>query len=276
MAKRLSDSDMWNRDWFLNLKNGKYQLFCLYLRDHCDHAGVWNPAFKRFEQSTGFRINPNDYLSMINNDRIRVHVLENGKWWLTGFIEDQYKNGMVLNMNFNPMKGVFNSLRANKVPYESYGYKLRDSESSPTLSESSPRSKDQDQDNVFNYTSISSNNKINKNGNIHSPAALRISKILYQKILETGTTMKPPNLNDWAVEVQKLHDIDKKPWDLINKIMRNALKDLFWNKMLRSTKKLRKHICSGQFDKFMPAEFLTDEEYEVELQKILDAEQNNG
>jgi hypothetical protein len=99
--------------------------------------------------------------------------------------------------------------------------------------------------------------------------AYRISFILYKKISESKTTMKRPDLSTWAVHIKNLHEIDKKPWDLINKIMRNALNDDFWGKILRSTKKLRDHILSGKFDKFIPDEYRTDEEYETELKKII-------
>lgn len=123
MAKRFSDSDLWNRDWFLNLE-GRHQLFCLYLRDICDHAGVWNPAFKRFEQSTGFRVNPEEYLKACNSpESVRIIVLANGRWWITGFIEDQYKT-KTMNESNAAHRGIINSLRFNNVPYLSCGYEI--------------------------------------------------------------------------------------------------------------------------------------------------------
>jgi hypothetical protein len=120
MALRFSDRELWDRDWFLSLE-GKHQLFCLYLRDHCDHAGIWQPSFKRFEQSSGFRIKPEEYLEAVNCDCVRIIVLENGRWWITGFIADQYKTYQ-LNESNNAHKGIINSLRINLVPFESMGY----------------------------------------------------------------------------------------------------------------------------------------------------------
>jgi hypothetical protein len=142
MPKRFSDSELWNRDWFLNLE-GRHQLFCLYLRDQCDHAGVWNPSFKRFEQSTGFRINPSDYISACNKDgAIRIIILENGKWWITGFIEDQYKTKELTPSNY-AYRGVINSLDFNQVPYESIGYKVGDRK---PLEGAKDKDKDKDKD----------------------------------------------------------------------------------------------------------------------------------
>lgn len=122
MSTRLSDSLLWQQDWFLSI-DGKYQLFVLYLRDHCDHAGMWQPAFKMFEITSGFRINKDNFLKSVNSKKTRILVLENGKWWLTGFIEDQYK-GKVLCHAINPHKGVIRQLENNQVPYKSYGYKV--------------------------------------------------------------------------------------------------------------------------------------------------------
>jgi hypothetical protein len=127
---RLSNPSLWDRDWFLDLE-GRFQLFCLYIRDHCNCAGVWQPSFKRFEQATGFRINQSEYLAAANKDeKNRVIVLPSGKWWIVGFIEDQCNSGLTLSPSSNFHKGIINSLEANEVPYLSYGYKLRVSDPS--------------------------------------------------------------------------------------------------------------------------------------------------
>jgi hypothetical protein len=79
-----------------------------------------------FERLSGFRVGLADFLIACNADRPeghkRIEVLPNGKWWLTGFIEDQY--GRDLNRGGNSFKGVEKSLVANKCPYKSYGYNL--------------------------------------------------------------------------------------------------------------------------------------------------------
>lgn len=145
MAIRLVNATIWQRDWFLNL-DGKHQLFVHYLRDHCDHAGVWQPSFKLFEKISGMRIFKDEFLSNVNQDSIRVHILENGKWWLTGFIEDQYKT-LSLNSFNSAHRGVISQLENNQVPYESYGYKVAPSKplASPFVG---AKDKDKDKDNI--------------------------------------------------------------------------------------------------------------------------------
>lgn len=155
MAIRLTNITIWQRDWYLNL-DGKYQLFVHYLRDHCDHAGVWQPAFKLFEKITGFRINQEEFLSTVNSESIRILVLENGKWWLTGFIEDQYRTNE-LSDTINPHKGVINSIDFNRIPYKSYGYNL-------TLRKGTEGVKDKDKDKDKNTVLNSNTNTIQEGG----------------------------------------------------------------------------------------------------------------
>jgi hypothetical protein len=42
MAKRLTDSELWDKEWFMELTP---ELKCLvkYVRDKCSMAGIWNP-----------------------------------------------------------------------------------------------------------------------------------------------------------------------------------------------------------------------------------------
>lgn len=103
----------------------------------------------------------------------------------------------------------------------------------------------------------------------------RISQLLWESIKKSGTEMKPPDLIKWSEEIEKIHRIDKKPWDLINSIMQNARADNFWATVLRSAKKLREHILDGKFDKFIPPEYRTDEQYLADLETVLKTEAGN-
>jgi len=137
MAKRDTDTELWNEDWFLELK-GKGQLFYYYIKDKCDHAGFWRPNFKIFEQSTGFRIRPKDFLDMINTDnttgekkhRERIRVLENGRWWIVGYIAFHFP---VLNINNRYHKSVYETFRKNVtcLNTECYGFEVKDTSKTP-------------------------------------------------------------------------------------------------------------------------------------------------
>ena len=60
---------------------------------------------------------------MCNKDgTIRVLVLNNNRWWITGFIEDQNNGCKIINTSNKYYLGVFRQLENNQVPYLSYGY----------------------------------------------------------------------------------------------------------------------------------------------------------
>lgn len=110
MSKRDTDTEIWDEDWFLELK-GPEMLFWFYVKDRCDHAGFWRPNFKKFERDTGFRINQKSFLENINSDKERIKVLDCGKWFLTGFISFHF-NGK-LNINNRYHKSVFDRFSKN-------------------------------------------------------------------------------------------------------------------------------------------------------------------
>jgi hypothetical protein len=126
MSKRDTDTELWNEDWFLNLE-GKEQLFWFYIKDRCDHAGLWRPNFKMFENISGYRINQTEFIQKCNTDKKRVAVLENGKWLLIGFIPFQYPT---LNLNNNFHKSVYRTVTKNLNNEESMTYKFEVKETS--------------------------------------------------------------------------------------------------------------------------------------------------
>jgi hypothetical protein len=201
MAIRLVNATIWQRDWFLNL-DGKHQLFVHYLRDHCDHAGVWQPSFKLFEKISGMRIFKDEFLSNVNQDSIRVHILENGKWWLTGFIEDQYKT-LSLNSFNSAHRGVIFQLENNQVPYESYGYKVAPSKPLASPYEGA-KDKDKDKD-ISNIQKEGSGEKTNqpKMETIEFPSNLKSSAFqdAWDKWIQCRVEQKKP-LKPTAIKMQ--------------------------------------------------------------------------
>lgn len=114
MSKRDHDTEIWSEDWFLDLSDLE-MLFWYYITDKCDHAGFWRPNFKMFETITGRRINKDDFLKKINTDKDRIIVLENGRWFLSGFISFQYCGKLNLNNRFH--KSIMETFRKN-IPEE--------------------------------------------------------------------------------------------------------------------------------------------------------------
>jgi hypothetical protein len=124
MSKRDHDTEIWSEDWFMELGSTN-QLFWFYIKDRCDHAGFWRPNFKQFEIITGHRVNQKEFLEKCNADKVRILVLECGKWWLTGFIAFHFRG--VLNLSNRFHKSVFDIFSKNITCENTniYGFEIK-------------------------------------------------------------------------------------------------------------------------------------------------------
>tara|TARA_R110002074_G_scaffold295033_1_gene466647 strand:- start:495 stop:1142 length:648 start_codon:yes stop_codon:yes gene_type:complete len=114
MAKRFTDTAKWNEDWFLDLSNS-HKLFWIYVCDNCDHAGVFKPNKRMFELLVGEKIDIVEFFNIVNQNKVRVLELNNGRWYLTGFISFQY--GGKLNDNNRVHKSILALLNKNEITW---------------------------------------------------------------------------------------------------------------------------------------------------------------
>ena len=121
MAKRFTDTMKWNEDWYLDL-NLTQKLFWIYICDNCDHAGIFKPNKRIFEILIGEIIDIDLFLDVVNQDKTRIEILGNGRWYLTGFIEFQY--GAILNPNSQVHKSILKVLNNNDISYSQYNKEL--------------------------------------------------------------------------------------------------------------------------------------------------------
>lgn len=137
MAKRNTDTELWNEDWFIEM-SGRNQLFYFYIKDKCDHAGFWRPNFKHFEKDTGFRVNVKEFLSVVNSEystgeksfKERVRVLDNGRWWLVGYIGFHFP---ILNLNNRFHRSVYDTFTKNVSCEDTtiYDFEVKDTSKTP-------------------------------------------------------------------------------------------------------------------------------------------------
>jgi len=102
MAKRFGDTDIWKKQrWFRKL-SPTYKLAFLYIKDQCDHAGIWNIDCTDLVEDLGIEsFDIDDFILRINTefDKItgkvihkeRIRKLDKGYVWVTGFVQFQYK-----------------------------------------------------------------------------------------------------------------------------------------------------------------------------------------
>lgn len=87
MAKRFSDTEIWDKEWFMTLRPA---IKCLVkiVRDKADLCGLWSPNFTIVSMYLGEKITESDLLSIDNGQQFKK--LPNGKIYCIGFVEFQY------------------------------------------------------------------------------------------------------------------------------------------------------------------------------------------
>jgi hypothetical protein len=85
MAKRLIDSNLFQKDWFLELES-KYQVLYIYIFTHCDVAGIFDPNLRTISKLLNKEFLEEEVLSVFADQLIKIH----DKWVLTKFIKHQY------------------------------------------------------------------------------------------------------------------------------------------------------------------------------------------
>lgn len=110
--KRFTDTNIWDEDWFITMPSN-YKLLWIWIKDKCDHAGLWKPNLKNFEIINGI-VDLDKAMEYFNTlDKDRIVKLENGKFFLPGFFVFQY--GKKLNANNKVHQSVQKVLSSNGV-----------------------------------------------------------------------------------------------------------------------------------------------------------------
>jgi hypothetical protein len=106
MSKRLTDTEIWEQDWYIDLPN-KYKLVWNYVKDKCDNAGIWRPNKSLLQKIIG------EFLQFVNIEKQRIIPLPSGRWFIHGFFIFQY--GEKFSLTSPVHKGALKQLIANGV-----------------------------------------------------------------------------------------------------------------------------------------------------------------
>ena len=112
MAKRFTDTEIWEQDWYIDLPN-KYKLLWNYIKDKCDNVGIWRPNKSILQKIVGEPINFEEFLSFVNLEKERLRVLPSGRWWIKDFFIFQYGNRFSPESNVH--KGALKALVQNGI-----------------------------------------------------------------------------------------------------------------------------------------------------------------
>lgn len=138
MAKRFTDGEIWQKDWFLSLEL-KQKLLVKYIFDNCDCAGVYEISYRTLSNIFGCEITKADFLAIK-----QVKFVAENKIFIEDFIPFQYGVEISeLNEKYSVHKGIIKKL--NKINYfETLNQPLSNS----TFEELQDKDKVKDKDNI--------------------------------------------------------------------------------------------------------------------------------
>lgn len=86
MAKRLSDTGLWERAWFRKL-SPRMKCAWQFLISRCDHAGIWQMDLDSMEFHVGEAVSMSDLVTHLGD---KIQLLDDDKLLVSSFIEFQY------------------------------------------------------------------------------------------------------------------------------------------------------------------------------------------
>jgi hypothetical protein len=107
MAKRLTDTEKWNDDWYISLSND-YRVVWQWLLDNCNHAGICKRSIRLLNLMCNTSISEEVLISMMEG---RIVVKDNN-WFIPKFLKFQYSS---LNSNRPVIISVVKELEKNNL-----------------------------------------------------------------------------------------------------------------------------------------------------------------
>lgn len=105
MAKRYTQTEIWEEDWFLEMPRS-YMLFWFFIKDKCNHAGIWRPNVRYFNTIIDGKISLDQALVYFNYGKERIQILKSGHWFILDFFVFQYGS------SFNTLNKVHKSIES--------------------------------------------------------------------------------------------------------------------------------------------------------------------
>lgn len=87
MAKRFSDTEIWDKQWFMAL-SPKLKCLVNFIRAKCDVAGIWQPNWMLAKTYIGEKVDETDLLKIDSGKQFKK--LPAGEFFCIGFINFQY------------------------------------------------------------------------------------------------------------------------------------------------------------------------------------------
>lgn len=112
MAKRFTDTELWDKEWFMSL-SCKHKCLVKMVRDKCDISGVWSPNWILASGYIGEPISEKDLIGIDQGKQFKK--IPGGKILCIGFVEFQYGN---LSEKSPVHRKIMNLLSTHQIPYQ--------------------------------------------------------------------------------------------------------------------------------------------------------------
>lgn len=107
MAKRMADTDIWTKDWYLDLPIKK-KLLLKFIFDNCDCAGVYEISYRTLRNCFNEEVTKEDFEGLK-----QIRFIDENKVFVEDFIKFQY-GVTTLNPNNSVHKGIIRCLEKHK------------------------------------------------------------------------------------------------------------------------------------------------------------------
>lgn len=239
MSKRLTDTEKWKKSWFRNL-SPIHKCFWEYIRDNCNHAGIWDVDFDLAQFNIGAELKAYEITEIFKKN---ILILSRSKWFLIDYIPFQYNCPID---ELKPSSRVHSSVIKILKKYD------LDKGISKPLSNPLDRVKDKDKDKP--------GARVGEKPTTPEPKAYSatvqeiVANFYSTKQLNYKLAIKPSNkiVLDSCDVIDKLNRIDEIPFDVINEVLKRSIKDEFWQSKIISLAGLRV-ISKNKQTKFMNA-----------------------
>lgn len=112
MAKRFTDTEIWDKEWFMNL-SCKLKCLVKFVRDKSDLSGVWSPNWPIAKAYIGEDVTIDELLNIDGGKQFKK--IAGNKILCIGFIDFQYGK---LSEKSPVHRKILNILQSHKIPYQ--------------------------------------------------------------------------------------------------------------------------------------------------------------
>jgi hypothetical protein len=154
MAKRFTDNEKWQDNWFTDLTNDQ-KIIWIYLLDHCDNAGLWKVNIKNLNYFCSTNISVEEVISVFKNrlTQVKEDLFLINKFCLFQYGPDFLRSGnkaVISAINKLIQIGIINEINGIYTPTIELGKGINTLSIPYTYPIDTPKEEEEDKDKVIN------------------------------------------------------------------------------------------------------------------------------